>query len=395
MTKKLDLFIKNGNVVLGDKIEKLNIGIRNNKITLITTSTNYTAEKIINAKNLNVLPGVIDSQVHFREPGSEYKEDLHTGSKGAILGGVTSVFEMPNTYPPTATKKLLNDKFKLAKNRMWSNYAFFGGATGKNIDKLSDLEKVPGCCGIKIFMGSSTGNLLVADDETLYKVLESRNFRVAVHAEDEDRLIKRKKLITEPSVHFHTIWRDELSAIKATKRVIKAAKRTKKPVHILHITTEQEVDIIKKNKKYISMEVTPQHLTLSAPDCYDEIGTYAQMNPPIREIKHQKALWKGIREIIVDVIGSDHAPHTKKEKNNTYPDTPSGMPGVQTLLPIMLNHVNNKKLSLNKLCKLISTNPANLYKAKYKPQIKLNYDADITIVDLKKTKINNNRGTRN
>ena len=387
MAKKLDLFIKNGNVVLGDKIEKLNIGIRNNKITLITTSTNYTAEKIINAKNLNVLPGVIDSQVHFREPGSEYKEDLHTGSKGAILGGVTSVFEMPNTYPPTATKKLLNDKFKLAKNRMWSNYAFFGGATGKNIDKLSGLEKVPGCCGIKIFMGSSTGNLLVADDETLYKVLESRNFRVAVHAEDEDRLIKRKKLITEPSVHFHTIWRDELSAIKATKRVIKAAKRTKKPVHILHITTEQEVDIIKKNKKYISMEVTPQHLTLSAPDCYDEIGTYAQMNPPIREIKHQKALWKGIRENIVDVIGSDHAPHTKKEKNNTYPDTPSGMPGVQTLLPIMLNHVNNKKLSLNKLCKLISTNPANLYKAKYKGQIKLNYDADITIVDLKKTKI--------
>lgn len=391
MLEKLDLFIKNGSVVLGDKIEKLNIGVTKNKITLISSSSNYSAKKIINANHLHVLPGIIDSQVHFREPGSEYKEDLHTGSKGAILGGVTSVFEMPNTYPPTATKKLLNDKFKLAKNRMWSNYAFFGGATGKNIDKLSSLEKVPGCCGIKIFMGSSTGNLLVPDDETLFKVLSSRNYRVAVHAEDEERLNKRKKLITEPSVHFHTVWRDELTAIQATKRVIKAAKKTKKPVHILHITTEQEVDIIKKNKKYISMEVTPQHLTLSAPDCYDEIGTYAQMNPPIREIKHQKALWKGIRENVVDVIGSDHAPHTKEEKNNTYPNTPSGMPGVQTLLPIMLNHVNNRKLSLNKLCKLISTNPAKLYKAKNKGQIKLNYDADITIVDLKKSQTITNK----
>ena len=379
-----DLLIKNGEVVVGNVFEKLNIGVKNNKITLLSTTSNYVADKVIDAKNLTVLPGVIDSQVHFREPGSEHKEDLHTGSKGAALGGVTSVFEMPNTFPPTSTVERLKDKFELAKDRMWVNYAFYAGATPENFSFLPELEKVPGCVGVKIFMGSSTGNLLIPDDETLINVLKSRNFRVAVHAEDEPRLIDRKKLIKSNDVHFHPIWRDELSALNATKRVIKGANASKKPVHILHITTEEEIEYIKQNKEYISVEVTPQHLTLSAPECYDELGTFAQMNPPIREGRHQKGLWKGIKDGVVDVIGSDHAPHTIEEKNKPYPDTPSGMPGVQTLLPIMLDHVNKGNLSLFKLCQLISTNPAKLYKVINKGEIKLNNDADLTIIDLNK-----------
>ncbi len=388
MTEKYDVFIKNGDVVIGQSIEKLNIGIKDQKITLLTTNTNYEAEEVIDAKNLTIMPGVIDSQVHFREPGSEYKEDMNTGTQGAALGGVTSIFEMPNTYPPTATVELLNNKFELAKDRMWVNYAFFGGATGGNISSLPDLEKVPGCVGIKIFMGSSTGNLLVADDETLLKVLKSRKNRVAVHAEDEPRLIERKSVIKNNDVNYHPIWRDEETCLKATKRVIKAANASKLPVHILHITTEEEIEYIKNNKEYISVEVTPQHLTLHAPDCYNELGTFAQMNPPIREKRHLDGLWRGINEGVVDVIGSDHAPHTKEEKLKPYPESPSGMPGVQTLLPIMLNHVNNGKMSIFKLCELISTNPAKLYKALNKGEIKLNYDADLTIVDLnKKVKI--------
>tara|TARA_E500000331_G_scaffold119925_1_gene117110 strand:+ start:12084 stop:13400 length:1317 start_codon:yes stop_codon:yes gene_type:complete len=379
-----DLLIKNGDVVIGNAFENLNIGIKDNKITLLSTTNNYEASNIIDAKNLTILPGVIDSQVHFREPGSEHKEDLHTGSKGAALGGVTSVFEMPNTYPPTSTVERLKDKFELAKDRMWVNYAFYAGATPENFSFLPELEKVPGCVGVKIFMGSSTGNLLIPDDETLINVLKSRNFRVAVHAEDEPRLIERKKLIKSNDVHFHPIWRDELSALNATKRVIKGANASKKPVHILHITTEEEIEYIRQNKEYISVEVTPQHLTLSAPDCYDELGTFAQMNPPIRESRHQKGLWKGIKDGVVDVIGSDHAPHTIEEKHKPYPDTPSGMPGVQTLLPIMLDHVNNGNLSLFKLCQLISTNPAKLYKVINKGEIKLNNDADLTIIDLNK-----------
>ncbi|MAU28190.1 MAG: dihydroorotase [Pelagibacterales bacterium] len=379
-----DLLIKNGDVVVGNAFENLNIGIKDNKITLLSTTNNYEASNIIDAKNLTILPGVIDSQVHFREPGSEHKEDLHTGSKGAALGGVTSVFEMPNTYPPTSTVERLKDKFELAKDRMWVNYAFYAGATPENFSFLPELEKVPGCVGVKIFMGSSTGNLLIPDDETLINVLKSRNFRVAVHAEDEPRLIERKKLIKSNDVHFHPIWRDELSALNATKRVIKGANASKKPVHILHITTEEEIEYIRQNKEYISVEVTPQHLTLSAPDCYDKLGTFAQMNPPIRESRHQKGLWKGIKDGVVDVIGSDHAPHTIEEKHKPYPDTPSGMPGVQTLLPIMLDHVNNGNLSLFKLCQLISTNPAKLYKVINKGEIKLNNDADLTIIDLNK-----------
>ena len=379
-----DLLIKNGNVVIGNSFEDLNIGIKNNKISLLSTSSNYESDNIVDAKNLIILPGVIDSQVHFREPGSEYKEDLQTGSMGAALGGVTSVFEMPNTYPPTSTVDRLKDKFNLAKDRMWVNYAFYAGATKENFSSLPELEKVPGCVGVKIFMGSSTGNLLVPDDETLINVLKSRNFRVAVHAEDEPRLIDRKKLIKNNGVDFHPTWRDVLTALNATKRVIKGANASKKPVHILHITTEEEIEYIKNNKEFISVEVTPQHLTLNAPECYDELGAFAQMNPPIREIRHQKGLWKGIKDGVVDVIGSDHAPHTIEEKNKTYPETPSGMPGVQTIVPIMLDHVNQGNLSLFKLCELISTNPARLYKVINKGEIKLNNDADLTIIDLNK-----------
>tara|TARA_Y100001936_G_scaffold235471_1_gene263744 strand:- start:1493 stop:2809 length:1317 start_codon:yes stop_codon:yes gene_type:complete len=385
-----DLIIKNGTIVIGDNFENLNIGIKNNKISLLSTSNNYESNNVIDAKNLTILPGVIDSQVHFREPGAEHKENLNTGSMGAALGGVTSVFEMPNTYPPTSTVERLEDKLKLAKDRMWVNYAFYAGATPDNFSSLSELEKVPGCVGIKIFMGSSTGNLLVPDDETLINVLKSRNFRVAVHAEDEPRLIERKKLIKDNGVHFHPIWRDEITALNATKRVIKGAKISKKPVHILHTTTEEEIEYMSRNKEYISVEVTPQHLTLSAPECYDELGSFAQMNPPIREKRHLEGLWKGIKNGVVDIIGSDHAPHTIEEKNKPYPESPSGMPGVQTLLPIMLNHVNEGNLSLFKLCKLISTNPAKLFKVINKGEIKLNNDADLTIIDLnKEVKITN------
>ena len=385
-----DLLIKNGNVVIGDSYQRLNIGIKNKKIELLSTSYDYDAKNVVDAKNLIILPGVIDSQVHFREPGSEHKEDLSTGSKGAALGGVTSVFEMPNTYPPTSTVQRLKEKLELARDRMWVNYAFYAGATPDNFASLAELEKVPGCVGVKIFMGSSTGNLLVPDDETLINVLKSRNYRVAVHAEDEPRLMDRKKLIKENGVHFHPVWRDEITALNATKRVIKGANESKKPVHILHITTEEEIDYIKNNKEYISVEVTPQHLTLNAPECYDELGSFAQMNPPIREIRHKKGLWRGISEGVVDIIGSDHAPHTIEEKNKPYPECPSGMPGVQTLLPIMLSHVNQGKLSLFKLCQLISSNPAKLFKAENKGEIKLNNDADLTIIDMnKEVKITN------
>ena len=393
MTDTYDLFIKNGDVVFpNNRTERVNIGVKSSLISIITTKNNIDAKKIIDAKNLTIIPGAIDSQVHFREPGDIHKEDLESGSKSAVLGGITTVFEMPNTSPPTSTPKLLKEKLKLAKNRMWTNYAFFAGATLENIDLIEKLELMPGCSGIKIFMGSSTGNLLIPDDDTLTKIFKKGHRRMAIHAEDENRLQERKKLIKENhNSSFHPIWRDEYCSINATNRIISMIRKIKRPVHILHVTTSEEIDLIKEHKDFITLEVTPQHLTLSSPECYEKLGSLAQMNPPIRSIKHQRALWKGIKEGIVDVIGSDHAPHTIEEKRKSYPESPSGMPGVQTSLPIMLNHVNNGKLSLYRLVELMCSNPAKIYNIKNKGLIKLGYDADISVVDLKKQNVITNK----
>ena len=329
-----------------------------------------------------VLPGCMDTQVHFREPGSTNAEDLHTGSKAAIAGGITSVFEMPNTNPPTANMKEFNNKLNLAKNRMYSNYAFYFGATPDNSLDLANLKGLDGCCGVKLFAGSSTGNLLVDKEEDIEKVFQNTSKIVAVHSEDEEIINLRKKLIEIGNVHTHPVWRNEECAISSTRRIVKIAKRLNKKAHILHVTTKEEVDFLSQNKGNITFEITPQHLTIYAPDCYDKLGTFAQMNPPLRDKSHYDRLWYAIRNNYNDTIGSDHAPHLKENKLKEYPQSPSGMPGVQTLLPVMLNHVNDKKLTLDQLIKLLCENPVSVFGIKNKGFIKKDYDADFTIIDI-------------
>lgn len=400
MTRPLtsyDLLIKNGNCAITTKdgqlkFEQTNIGVKDGKIQAIGLEDKTKAKKIIDAKHLHVLPGIIDSQVHFREPGLEHKEDLYTGTLSAIAGGVTTVFEMPNTNPSTSNEMRLNEKIKLAESKAKCDFAFFIGATHDNTDEMAKLEQLPGCSGIKIFMGSSTGNLLVAEDEYLEKIFASGKRRIAVHCEDE-YILNARKPIAETGKHprFHPLWRNEDSALNATKRIIRIAQKYNRPVHVLHISTAQEMAFLKNHKNVASVECLPQFLTLSAPECYDRLGSYAQMNPPVRDKTHQDALWKAITDGIVDVLGSDHAPHTHGEKAKAYPQSPSGMPGVQTLLPIMLEHVHNKRLSLEHLLKLISINPARLYGATEKGGIAIGKDADFTLVDLKATRtITNN-----
>ena len=245
------------------------------------------------------------------------------------------MFEMPNTNPSTTSAALLADKLTRARERAWCDYAFFVGATEENARYLGELERLPGCAGVKIFMGSSTGSLLVADDEGLRLVLENGRRRVAVHAEDEARLRERLSLVPEGAdVALHPVWRDVETATRATERLMRLARETARRVHVLHVTTAEEMDILKAHKDIATVEVTPQHLTLQAPECYERLGTLAQMNPPIREARHRQGLWEGVRQGIVDVIGSDHAPHTREEKARPYPKSPSGMPGVQTLVPV-------------------------------------------------------------
>lgn len=371
----------------------VNIGIRNGQIAEITTATIEGKEILDGRGTLHLMPGVIDSQVHMREPGFPHKEDLEAGTKGAALGGITSVFEMPNTMPPTTTAELLQDKLNRAANRAWVNYGFFIGGSHDNIHHLAELEKKPGCPGIKIFMGSSTGNLLVEDDATLERIMKAGSRRIIFHAEDEPRLRERKKLAQEShDVRSHPEWRDEETAAKAVERVLRLAEKTGRNIHVLHVTSQKEMQLLAQAKRnpafrqrQVTVEVLPQHLTLSAPECYERLGTKAQQNPPIRGEIHRQALWKALEMGVVDVIGSDHAPHTLEEKSKEYPATPSGMPGVQTLLPLMLNFVNEGKLSLERLTELVCENPRWIFGATSKGRIEVGFDADFTLVDLKKS----------
>ena len=380
----LDLIIKNGTCYIDGNLTKTDIGIKNNKISHIGDLQSEKSKDLYDAENLIVLPGCLDTQVHFREPGSTDTEDLHTGSKAAIAGGITGVFEMPNTNPPTSNKKEFQRKLDLAKNRMYCNYAFYFGATADNSEDLASLKSLEGCCGIKLFAGSSTGNLLVAEEDDIDKVFQNSSKVVAVHSEDEAILNKNKKLIEKGNVHTHAVWRSAECAISSTRRIVKIAERYNKKAHILHITTKEEIDFLSQHKGNITFEITPQHLTLFAPDCYDKLGNYAQMNPPLREKSHYDRLWYAVRNNLNDTIGSDHAPHLKVNKDKEYPNTPSGMPGVQTLLPVMLNHVNEGRLSLNQLINLLCENPVRIFGIQNKGFIKKNYDADFTIINMEK-----------
>ena len=330
------------------------------------------------------MPGIIDTQVHFREPGSTDAEDLESGSRAAVLGGVTALFEMPNTNPPTSNLVEFDKKLQAAKNRMHSNYAFYFGATPDNTNQLAQLKDVEGCCGVKLFAGSSTGNLLVDKEADIEKVISSSDRIVSIHSEDEDIIKLRKKFIKKGDVHSHAEWRNVEVAMSSTRRVVKIAERYNKKIHVLHVTTREEVDFLAMHKKNVTFETTPQHLTMYAPDCYDKLGTYAQMNPPLRTKEHYDRLWVAIKNNIVDVLGSDHAPHLKENKDKEYPNTPSGMPGVQTIFPVMLNHVNNGKLSLQQLINLMCENPCKIFGIKNKGYIKEGFDADLTIADMNK-----------
>lgn len=377
--KSYDLVLKNGTVVLPDQTVMTDIFVHNGRIAQIGGTGN--AQRTLQCDGLTILPGVIDTQVHFREPGPGDAEDLESGSRAAVLGGVTGVFEMPNTRPPTDTPDAVTDKLARARGRMWCEHAFYVGATTDNAEQCGELEKLPGTAGIKIFMGSSTGSLLVSDDRILERVLRSGSRRVAIHAEDENRLLERvnHRVAGDPS--SHPVWRDEETAMRATQRIVALARKTGRRIHVLHVTTPAELEFLAANKDIASCEVTPQHLTLAAEDAYPELGTLAQMNPPIRNRAARDGLWHWMGQGVPDIIGSDHAPHTITAKERSYPDSPSGMPGVQTLLPLMLDHVAHGRLTLRKVVDMTSAGPQRLFGLVRKGRIAVGYDADFSIVD--------------
>lgn len=382
-----DLLLKNGTAVLPGMTVRADIGIIAGKIAAIGDLAGAQAAEEKDCSGLHILPGIIDSQVHFREPGADHKEVLESGLRAAAMGGVTSVFEMPNTNPLTTSPEAVADKLARAGKNPWANYAFYLGGTAQNAPHLGEWENTKGTCGVKIFMGASTGDLLSATDEEVDAVLANGRRVVAVHAEDEMMMNANKTTILKDShdVTLHPVWRSAESCLSATRRLIKIARKYNRRVHVLHITTAEEMEFLAQHKDIATVEVLANHLTLFAPDCYETLGSKAQQNPPIREKHHQDALWRAIQNGTVDILASDHAPHTLEEKAKDYPASPSGTPGVQTILPVMLNHVHHGKLTLEKLVELMCYGPQRVHGVVGKGRIARGYDADLTIVDLKKT----------
>jgi dihydroorotase len=383
MPQIFDVILSGGALVNQDGEGARDVGLRDGKIAEISDLSRASAGETIDCRGLHILPGVIDTQVHFREPGAPHKEDLESGSRGAVLGGVVGVFEMPNTNPLTTDEAALADKVARASGRMHCDFAFWVGGTHENARDLGELERLPGAAGIKVFMGSSTGSLLIADDAGIADVLSHTRRRAAFHSEDEDRLNLRKSLRIAGDPSSHPVWRDVETAVRSTRRLMNIAREKGALVHVLHVTTEEEIALLAEHKDIASVEVTPHHLTMDASD-YARIGTLAQMNPPVREARHREALWRGVAQGVVDVLGSDHAPHTLEEKAKPYPNSPSGMTGVQTLVPLLLDHVNAGRLSLQRFVDLTSAGPARLFGIAGKGRVAVGYDADLTIVDMKR-----------
>ncbi len=384
MAETFDTLFKGGTVVNQDGRISADIGVKQGRIVALGHFDPASAGETIDCTGLHILPGVIDTQVHFREPGLTHKEDLESGSLAAVMGGVTAVFEMPNTDPQTTDEASLADKVKRGTHRMHCDFAFWVGGTHQNARHVTELEALPGAAGIKVFMGSSTGSLLVEDDEGVAAILKNTRRRAAFHSEDEMMLRERKNLRVDGDPSSHPVWRSPEVAMRCTERLVRIATVAGARIHVLHISTAEEIEYLRHHKDVASCEVTPHHLTLDGDEAYRRLGTLVQMNPPVRGKDVRAALWRGVANGTADVLGSDHAPHTREEKSKPYPNSPSGMTGVQTLVPMMLDHVNAGRLTLERFVDMTSAGPMRLFGIAGKGRIAAGYDADFTIVDLKR-----------
>jgi len=384
MPQHFDLLIRNGTCVLPWGLEQTDIGVIDGRIAAIGASLQADAEKTLDAKHLTVLPGLIDSHVHLRDPGDASVESIASGTRAAVLGGITTVFDMPNTSPPIIDAESLALKQKHVEQTAFCDMGLYIGATKTNIDALGGLERAHGVCAVKVFMGSSTGSLLVEDDASLEAVLAGGARRVAFHSEDEYRLKARRALFrTGDAYANHMLWRDEETAFLGTRRLLVLARKTNRPVHILHVSTAEELTYVAAYRDLATVEVLVNHLTQIAPECYEQLGGYAVMNPPIRGPRHWQAAWQAIANGTVDTVASDHAPHPKAAKERPWPDCAAGVTGVQTLVPVMLTHVHAGRLSLLRLVDLLAAGPARVFGLLRKGRIAVGYDADFTLVDLK------------
>lgn len=376
LIRRARILLPNGEFLVGD------VQVGDGKIVKVAAEIVAEVDREIDAAGLTLLPGVIDPQVHFREPGLEHKEDLFTASCACAKGGVTSFLEMPNTRPLTTTQAALDDKLRRASEKCLVNYGFFIGATPELLPDLLNANPTP---GIKVFMGSMHGDLLMDDAANLEAVFAKGDRLIAVHAEDQARISQRRQEfagVTDIAVHSQI--QDNQAALLATQLAVKLSKKYQRRLHILHLSTGEEAEFLRESKpSWVTAEVTPQHLLLNT-SAYETIGSFAQMNPPLRSPRDNEILWQALRDGVIDFIATDHAPHTLAEKAQTYPNTPSGMPGVETSLPLMLTQAVEGRCTVAQVANWMSTAVAKAYKIPNKGQIAPNFDADLVLVDLEK-----------
>ncbi len=388
MTRHFELIVRGGVCVLPWGEAEADLGVNDGRIAAIGALGGDSAEAVVDARGLRVLPGLIDPHVHFRDSGvpgaaPEAVETLETGTRGAVLGGITCVFDMPNTTPALTDAAALAVKQAHVARVAWCDVGLYVGASIGNAAELAALELGDGVCAVKVFAGSSTGDLLVADDASLERVMRAGRRRIAYHSEDEDRLQARRTMFRHGEPYGrHAEWRDVECAFLGTRRIVALARRTDRPAHILHVSTAEELAWLADHRDLVSVEVLVNHLTQSAPDAYDRLGAYAVMNPPIRDARHVAAAWAAVRDGRVDTLGSDHAPHAREAKSRPWPDTAAGLTGVQTMLPIMLDHVAAGRLTLARLVDLMAAGPARVYGLVGKGRLVVGADADLTLVDL-------------
>jgi dihydroorotase len=383
-----DLLIRNGTVVLPWGLERTDIGVSQGIVTTLAPGSGAEAAEVIDATGLHVLPGLIDAHTHLRDPEQAAVESIPTGTRAAVLGGLCAVFDMPNGNPSITTAARLDAKKAFASTRSWCDLGLYVGAARGSIEGLAELELADGVCAVKVFAGSSTGDLLIEDDETLEQVMRGGRRRIAYHSEDEYRLRERRPLFHEGMPYAsHAEWRDVEAAFLGTRRLMALARKTGRPAHILHVSTAEELDYLQDYRDIATVEVLLNHLTQWAPDAYDRLGAYAVMNPPIRDARHMQAAWAAVRDGMVDVVGSDHAPHARAAKERPWPLCAAGLTGVQTIVPVMLDHVSAGRLSLMRLADLMCAGPTRVYGVRGKGRIARGYDADFTLVDMGRRRV--------
>jgi len=374
--------IRNAVVVLPEGAQTTSVLIDGTKIAGVDPAIQTTADETIAAAGMHLLPGVIDDQVHFREPGLTHKEDFTAASRACAKGGVTTFLEMPNTRPPPITNELLYQKLDLAGRKSLVNYGFYLGATPANLDELKRGHRTP---GIKIFIGSSTGDLLVNEQEALERIFAETTLPICAHLENEATIqANAERLAGTTDVADHSRIRDERAAVIATRRAIDLAARHRHRFHALHVSTATETELLADHHNLITGEVCPHHLFFNTDD-YARLGTLVQMNPSLKTKQDNEGLWQALLDGRIQVIATDHAPHTLEEKQQPYPDSPSGIPAVENSLPLLLNQVHRGLCTIEQVVQWMSDAPARVWDLVGKGRIAAGYDADLVLVDLNRT----------